>query len=284
MPKLKLLKNVNKIILCAGHGGDDPGAVNGQFREADQTIYLVDKIADILRKGSINVDVVPHNLRLVPSIGWVNQRYTFGNSWAIEVHRNSATVSGNQADRECGAFYYGGSSESKEVADILAANLTAVTGYNAWSRSDTKANGGRLGWIRDTKPAAHLIELGFMQGRNDNEHLDFLADCAAKVIYKTLTGDDYSVLGQQGIEWARPENASLYLNAKTNNDWQYIINTLIDRDAEIANLNELEPAIAVRNAFELSFRYTTVRNANDWQAILSYINDRDKEIIQLLKN
>ncbi len=58
---------------------------------------------------------------------------------------------------------------------------------NSWARTDNLASFGRLGWIRDTNPLAHLLELGFVMGDN-KEHLNWLSDLATVAIYEAFTG------------------------------------------------------------------------------------------------
>jgi len=62
----------------------------------------------------------------------------------------------------------------------------------SWNRLHTASRFGGLGWIRQTVPAAHLLELGFMEGKNDPVHLDFLAHLAAASLYEAFTGRTFT--------------------------------------------------------------------------------------------
>jgi N-acetylmuramoyl-L-alanine amidase len=53
-------------VLSAGHGAGDPGTVNGNFKEADEAIIIVDEIAKQLKKKGITIDVVPHETASKP--------------------------------------------------------------------------------------------------------------------------------------------------------------------------------------------------------------------------
>lgn len=44
-----------KICLDPGHGGKDPGAVNGGFKEKDIVLNIALKLAEILRSNGIEV-------------------------------------------------------------------------------------------------------------------------------------------------------------------------------------------------------------------------------------
>jgi N-acetylmuramoyl-L-alanine amidase len=44
------LRQPTTVVLSAGHGAGDPGTVNGDFKEADEAIIIVDAIAKQLKK------------------------------------------------------------------------------------------------------------------------------------------------------------------------------------------------------------------------------------------
>ncbi len=103
---LENLRQPTTIVLSAGHGDGDPGAVNGEFKEADEAIMMVDEIAKQLKKAAITVDVVPHKNGLKGAIKYVNDRYDLGDAWAIEIHRDSADgLPVEQASLRCGVYY-----------------------------------------------------------------------------------------------------------------------------------------------------------------------------------
>ena len=47
---LEKLRQPTAIVLSAGHGDGDPEALNGDFKEADEAIIMVDEIAKQLKK------------------------------------------------------------------------------------------------------------------------------------------------------------------------------------------------------------------------------------------
>ena len=101
------LRQPTTVVLSAGHGAGDTGTVNGDFKEADEAIIIVDEIAKQLKKKGITVDVVPHENGLKTAIKYVNARYDGGDAWAIEIHRGSTDgLPVKQASLRCGAYYY----------------------------------------------------------------------------------------------------------------------------------------------------------------------------------
>ncbi|MBD2089285.1 N-acetylmuramoyl-L-alanine amidase [Microcoleus sp. FACHB-1515] len=185
---LRLLQDPTVVVLAAGHGGSDSGAVNLPHKERDQAIAIVDQTADLLRSQGIEVEIAPHSEDTEKSIQWVNRNFGFGDAWVLEVHRDSASgLSSDDASRRCG-IYYGTSESSKDVGKFVR-NAYILNGAhpNSWARPDTASRFGRLGWIRQTRPVAHLLELGFMQGKNDDAHLSWLAKIASAVIFDAFT-------------------------------------------------------------------------------------------------
>lgn len=190
---LQLLKEPTVIVLAGGHGAGDPGATNGAHKERDQAIKIVDTMAEEIRarrNPSVTVEIAPHEHDTEDTIRWINSRFGLGDAWVLEIHRDSASgLRPDDASNRCGV-YYGTSESSKDVGEFIKdAYLRRGAHANSWARPDTRSRFGRLGWIRQTRPAAHLLELGFMEGKNDIAHLRKLARIAAAVVFEAFTGD-----------------------------------------------------------------------------------------------
>lgn len=154
-----------RIVLCAGHGAGDSGAVGQGRTEAAEVIDIVNRTADRLRAdGQVEVVVVPHELDFVQGINWVNARYkNLEDGFALEVHKN-ATVGAKGVE----TWFFGGDGQSQHYGQIIVDHLAAVTGLpNRGTKPDTSNRWGRLGWIRDTNPWAILVEAGFISDGGD---------------------------------------------------------------------------------------------------------------------
>ena len=109
--------------------------------------------------------------RLVKVPVWLNlnQRVKYINSNSrdgdvcIEFHLDSAP----NADG-CTTFYFTGSTYAQAKATTFQQEYTRVSGIR-WRgvKGDTTSRFGRLGFIRDTKPLALLVELGFITSTKD---------------------------------------------------------------------------------------------------------------------
>lgn len=186
------LKQVPAVLLVAGHGGKDCGATNGSHNERDQVIYITDRISKsleaILPHGSCIV--APHGQDTHESIAWANRRYDWGDVWALEIHRDSFPPTTPEPDRSlrCGC-YYGTSTQSRLIAEYVASAMKIAGAHSStWARPDTVSGHSRLGWIRQPEALSHLIELGAMEGRNDQAHLDNLASIATAAILSAFAG------------------------------------------------------------------------------------------------
>jgi hypothetical protein len=177
--------NFKRIILCAGHGGGDSGAVNGVYREADQTIKIVDKVNLKLNNIGTSTLVVPHSLDYILSTNWTNSS-SKDEDLLIEVHRDSAlNVDENESSTRLGVYGVGDSAYSMELANTLGAIFKRKSkNNNSWVRPDTVIGGLYL--IRNVKPTALLVEMGFMQGRNDDDHLEWLAQILFESIVELI--------------------------------------------------------------------------------------------------
>lgn len=149
-----------RVILAAGHGGGDNGAVGQGTTEANETIQITDRVAAALRQaGGIEVVVVPHSLNLGPTIDWINARYKgLEDGLAIEIHKNSGGGTGS----EVWAPSYADAT-SKANAQAITDAISAATGQRNRGVKEAQNNRwGRLGFTDDTNTYALLIEAGFI--------------------------------------------------------------------------------------------------------------------------
>ena len=175
---------MSKVFLAAGHSSTVAGAVSQGYNEAQVAIMLVDKATAILSNQNLNgrqLVVVPHNLDLVPTINWINQNCTDEfHDTCIEVHLNAGGGYGVEV------YYYAGSEVSKQFATELLLPLVEHTGLMSRGvKADSTVKWGRLGFIRDTKPLASLIELGFIDTSDLWVTLDKGAMALAKAILRS---------------------------------------------------------------------------------------------------
>ena len=157
------------IFLNAGHDNEnDPGAIHNTIVESKLNIEVRDRLHEYLLK-QFKVEVVPDKLDLRESIIWVNNRSSnLDDGLAVSIHFNTGGGEGAEA------FYYGGGyAKSELIATTYINKYCSLTGYkNRGAKPDTLSNAGQLGWIRQTKPWAVLIECAFIDNKNDMAKFD----------------------------------------------------------------------------------------------------------------
>ncbi len=180
---------MKRIIVDAGHGGTDPGAVGWRphspdvapRREADQALALAAAAAEELdHRGydAIMTRTADRFLSLQERVAFINALKPAADL-VVSIHRDAAAT---PAARGICALYnnMGGkpSLRGKRLAELLLRRLVRRTGLaDRGARPRPAFREGRqvetsLAILRDTRPPAALVELGFMS--NSTEEL--LAD------------------------------------------------------------------------------------------------------------
>jgi len=167
------LKEVSKtIIINAGHWDDphtprvdDPGASHNHVLEAVECMKIRDELVPLLEHRGYVVHAVPDELNLRKSIDWANEKAVSLNAGlAIDIHLNSLS---DPSARGTEAFF-GTSKISEDIATVLASSVSEKLKLpNRGAKPDTQTAVGSLGWIRQTKMWASLIEVCFVSNAED---------------------------------------------------------------------------------------------------------------------
>ncbi len=155
------------IFVNAGHDTKDPGAVTQFGKEADFNREFRDALIPQLVRCGFEIMKVPDELNFKDSVKWVNMAtVNIDDGLALAIHCNAGGGEGAET------FYYGHHEGSKAIAKKLIDAYCAETGFkNRGARSDTLTRWKRLGWIRNTKVWATLIECGFLDNVYDVQKL-----------------------------------------------------------------------------------------------------------------
>jgi len=195
---------MNKLVVIdAGHGGKDPGAVGNNLKEKDLTLTVAGLTCDILESVyKVNT------LQTRPKDQFVslNNRTSVANAahadCLVSIHINAATPSANGFE----SFVYTTDDESTKSYALQKALHAPLAKHFYSDRGRKKAN---FHMVREYKGAAVLIELGFITNAIDAKKLkngDFLfqlAESLAGGIAKYLgatkcqtqkSGDTYRVI------------------------------------------------------------------------------------------
>ena len=175
-----------KIVLDAGHGGGDPGAVYQGRQEKDDTLTLTMAVGEILERNGI--DVVYTRTEDIYQTPFEKAKLA-NESWAdyfISFHRNSSPTDNQYQGAE--VLVYDRSGIKYEMAE----NILGALGEVGFREIGVKERPG-LVVLRRTKMPALLVEAGFLNTDSDNElfdqQFDDTADAIAGAILGTLTGE-----------------------------------------------------------------------------------------------
>ena len=161
---------MGRIFLSAGHflsssgSSGAPGAVALGTTEAIEVIKTRDLIEEIFDQRNIEFLSVPDHIDLVPTINWINSRSIRGDV-AVELHCNAF----NGIARGTEAFYIAGNSQRKADTQLLLKALRDQVPelINRGAKPDNAGQHSRLGFCRDVDIPSILVELCFIDNRED---------------------------------------------------------------------------------------------------------------------
>lgn len=172
-----------KIILDAGHGGADPGAVYNGRLEKDDTLQLTLAVGKLLEKQGVEVfytrteDVYD---RPFEKAQIANRE---GGDFFVSIHRNASFEPNQYSGAEM--LIYDRSGQKAELAERIGSGLEKVGFRNlgVQERPD-------LAVLHRTKMPAVLVEVGFIDTDADNARFDTqfdeIAGAIANGILQTL--------------------------------------------------------------------------------------------------
>ncbi|RSK28640.1 cell wall hydrolase [Bacillus sp. HMF5848] len=186
------LKNVNApvlknriIVLDAGHGGKDPGAVYFGIREKDVNLSVALKVRDLLEDAGAKV-VMTRDSDVFLSLGErVEKTFNEYGELFVSIHANALpskpSIDGSET-------YYDttendNAAESKALADTIQTQLVKQA-----SMADRGIKDERFYVIRNNDVPSVLVELGFLTSDDDAQKLKSATyhDLYANAIYQGI--------------------------------------------------------------------------------------------------
>lgn len=171
------------VFLDPGHGGFDPGAVSGGYRESDLNLAVAKKVQSLLINRGYNVIMSRTNDTYV---GLYDRPQMANNANAdifVSIHTNSTGADTTSANGIESYYYkYDSANPSKingamhnnpdrisksiALAGIIQENMVAYSGAN-----DRGTLGNSLAVIRESAMPATLLELGFINNASERQKL-----------------------------------------------------------------------------------------------------------------
>lgn len=164
-----------KFLLDAGHGGNDSGATYNGRRESNDVLRLTKRVGEIL---SANGEVVNYTRTSDTTVS-LSQRSAIENQgsydYFVSFHRNAYQP---EAAKGVETHIYNRGGKSEQLANKVNPLLVGV-GF-----ADRKVKVSNFHVLRETKCAAILIEVGFIDHTTDNNLFDSKFEQIAQSIAK----------------------------------------------------------------------------------------------------
>lgn len=171
------------IMLDAGHGGRDPGAVYQGRREKEDTLRLTMAVGEILQNNGIDVEYTRTTDIYESPLQKAQEANAAGVDFFISIHRNSFPTDNVVSGVE--SLVYNLSGIKYEMAININAQLETIGFVNLGVKARPN-----LIVLRRTKMPAVLVEVGFMNSDVDNalfdSHFYDIAQAIAEGILDTL--------------------------------------------------------------------------------------------------
>lgn len=178
---------MSKVFLGVGHGGTDPGAVSGHFKEKDMTLVIATACKDELVRHGVEVIMSRTKDENDPVSDEVRECNAFKPDLAVDVHINAGGGDGFEV------YHYSKGGTSKVLAQNIEAEVKAI-GQNSRGLKTRLSSNGKdyYAFIRDTYAAAVICEAVFIDNKTDMQIADTIEEqkmfgvAYAKGILKTL--------------------------------------------------------------------------------------------------
>lgn len=169
------------IMLDAGHGGADPGAVYDGRLEKDDALELALAVGKILQEGGIDVSYTRTTDIYQTPFEKAQLANRAGVDYFISIHRNSSPEPNQYQGVE--TLVYDKSGMKLTMAEAINGALEELGFRNL----GVKARPG-LVVLRRTRMPALLIEAGFLNNDSDNDLFDEQKDEIARAIANAILG------------------------------------------------------------------------------------------------
>ncbi len=175
------------IMLDAGHGGMNPGAVYNGRQEKDDALRLVLALGEILQNNGIDVEYTRTTDVYESPYQKAREANAAGVDYFISIHRNSFPTDNVVSGVE--SLVYNRSGIKYEMAEEINEQLETIgfVDLGVKARPD-------LVVLQRTQMPAILVEVGFINSDTDNllfdQNFDAIAQAIAAGILDTLDLDD----------------------------------------------------------------------------------------------
>lgn len=243
---MKGLFTMPSIMLDAGHGGRDPGAVYNGRQEKDDTLRLVMALGPILENRGFDVNYTRTTDVYESPYQKAMEANNAGVDYFISIHRNSFPTDNVVSGVE--SLVYNEEGIKLQMAENINARLADV-GFEDLGVI-ARPN---LVVLRRTAMPAVLVEVGFINSNTDNQlfddHFDEIAQAIADGISETLNASGTTVSMEYSVQTAafrNPTYANRFLNELLEQDFPAYVDAADGlMRIRVGHFNTLEDATAM---------------------------------------
>ena len=177
------MADIKRVIIDAGHGGEEPGAMFNGRREKDDALRLALAIGQILENNGVDVVYTRTTDVFDTPLEKAQIANPSGADYFVSIHRNAMPVPGTGSGATVLVY------ENAGVPAMLAENIQrnlVQTGFNDLGIQERPG----LIVLRRTQMPAVLVEAGFIDNPEDNrffdENFDAIAQAIADGILETI--------------------------------------------------------------------------------------------------
>ena len=153
------------VIIDAGHGGENPGAVYNGRQEKDDALRLALAVGNILEQSGVNVLFTRVDDVFDTPLEKAQMGNLSGADYFISIHRNAMPIPGSASGVE-GLVY-----KDQGVPALLAENISRNLAEAGFMDLGVKERPGLI-VLRSTRMPAVLVEAGFIDNPEDNQFFD----------------------------------------------------------------------------------------------------------------
>ena len=169
------MADIKRVIIDAGHGGEEPGAMYDGRREKDDALRLALAIGQILEKNGVDVVYTRTTDVFDTPLEKAQIANNSGADYFVSIHRNAMPVPGTGSGAMVLVY------EDAGVPAMLAENIQrnlVQTGFNDLGIQERPG----LIVLRRTQMPAVLVEAGVIDNPADNKFFDENFDAIAQAI------------------------------------------------------------------------------------------------------
>jgi N-acetylmuramoyl-L-alanine amidase len=187
-----------KVFIGVGHGGKDPGAIGNGFQEKDLNLVISQECNKVLVEHGVTTLMSRTKDENDDANEQVSECNAFasGSDYAVFIHNNAGGGDGVEA------YYHFGGGEGKTLAENILAEIVKIGQNSRGAKTRVNSQGkDYYSYIRDTYANAVIIEVAFIDNKNDIAFVDTVAEqkAAGRAIAK-------GILATMGVAFKTVEN------------------------------------------------------------------------------